>query len=156
MITFNRTPRVAVRLTNDLEELREGLTGLLAEDQTSLYDSLAYALQYLSGVKGQRAVLLLSDGMDRSSRLTFEQSLECARRAGIAVYAIGLGLPDGARGEAGDKLRAWPPRREGGAGSWRARRSSTASTSRSSTSCGRSTGSRTSPRTTARKTASAR
>lgn len=105
VITFNRTPRVAVGLTNDLEELREGLTGLLAEDQTSLYDSLAYGLQYLSGVKGQRAVLLLSDGMDRSSRLTFEQALECARRAGIAVYTIGLGLEEGARGEAGDKLR---------------------------------------------------
>ncbi|HVG09427.1 MAG TPA: VWA domain-containing protein [Thermoanaerobaculia bacterium] len=104
VITFNRTPRIAVRLTSDLEELREGLTGLLAEDQTSLYDSLAYGLQYLSGVKGQRAVLLLSDGMDRSSRLTFEQSLECARRAGIAVYTIGLGLPEGAKGEAGDKL----------------------------------------------------
>ncbi len=105
VITFNRTPSVAVRLTNDMEELREGLTGLLAEDQTSLYDSLAYGLQYLSGVKGQRAVLLLSDGMDRSSRLTFEQSLECARRAGIAVYTVGLGLPDGAKGEAGDKLQ---------------------------------------------------
>jgi len=105
VITFNRAPRVAVRLTNDLEELREGLTGLLAEDQTSLYDSLAYALQYLSGVKGQRAVLLLSDGKDRSSRLTFEQSLECARRAGIAVYTVGLGLEDGGKGEAGDKLR---------------------------------------------------
>lgn len=105
VITFNRAPRVAVRLTNDMEELREGLTGLLAEDQTSLYDSLAYGLQYLSGVKGQRAVLLLSDGMDRSSRLTFEQTVECARRAGIAVYAIGLGLSDGGKGEAGDKLR---------------------------------------------------
>ena len=105
VITFNRAPRVAVRLTNDMEELREGLTGLLAEDQTSLYDSLAYGLQYLSGVKGQRAVLLLSDGMDRSSRLTFEQTLECARRAGIAVYAIGLDLADGGKGEAGDKLR---------------------------------------------------
>jgi len=105
VITFNRKPTVAVKLTNDLEELREGLTGLLAEDQTSLYDSLAYALQYLSGVKGQRAVLLLSDGMDRSSRLTFEQSLECARRAGIAVYTIGLGLEDGGKGEAGDNLK---------------------------------------------------
>lgn len=105
VITFNRKPTVAVRLTSDQEELKEGLTGLLAEDQTSLYDSLAYSLQYLNGVKGQRAVLLLSDGMDRSSRLTFEQSLECARRAGIAVYTIGLGLEDGGKGEAGDKLR---------------------------------------------------
>jgi Ca-activated chloride channel family protein len=104
VITFNTAPRVAVRLTNDLEELEEGLTGLLAEDQTSLYDSIAYSLQYLSGVKGQRAVLLLSDGMDRTSRLSYEQALEVARRTGIAVYAIGLGLADGGRGEAGKKL----------------------------------------------------
>lgn len=104
VITFNRTPKVAVRLTNDLEELEEGLTGLLAEDDTSLYDSLAFSLQYLGGVKGQRAVLLLSDGMDRTSRLTFEQAVECARRAGIAVYTIGLALADGGRGEAGEKL----------------------------------------------------
>jgi Ca-activated chloride channel family protein len=104
VITFNRAPRVAVRLTNDLGELEEGLTGLLAEDQTSLYDSLAYALQYLGSVKGQRAVLLLSDGMDRTSRLSYEQTLEVARRSGIAVYTIGLGLPDGGRGEAGKKL----------------------------------------------------
>lgn len=104
VITFNRAPRVAVRLTSDLEELEEGLTGLLAEDQTSLYDSIAYALQYLSGVKGQRAVLLLSDGMDRTSRLSYDQTLEVARRTGIAIYAIGLGLEDGGRGEAGKKL----------------------------------------------------
>lgn len=104
VITFNRSPRVAVRLTNDLEELEEGFTGLLAEDQTSLYDSIAFSLQYLSGVKGQRAVLLLSDGMDRTSRLSYDQALEVARRTGIAVYAIGLGLEDGGRGEAGRKL----------------------------------------------------
>lgn len=104
VITFNRTPRVAVGLTNDLEELEEGLTGLLAEDQTSLYDSLVFSLQYLGGVKGQRAVLLLSDGLDRTSRLTFEQTVECARRSGIAVYTIGLALADGGRGEAGEKL----------------------------------------------------
>jgi Ca-activated chloride channel homolog len=104
VITFNRSPRVAVRLTNDLEELEDGLTGLLAEDQTSLYDSIAYGLQYLSGVKGQRAVLLLSDGMDRTSRLSYDEALEVARRTGIAVYTIGLGLEDGARGEAGKKL----------------------------------------------------
>jgi VWFA-related protein len=116
VITFNRSPRVAVRLTNDLEELEEGLTGLLAEDQTSLYDSLAYALQYLGGVKGQRAVLLLSDGMDRTSRLSYEQTLEVARRAGIAVYTIGLGLGDGGRGEAGKKLARIAA--ETGARSW--------------------------------------
>jgi VWFA-related protein len=92
IITFNRSPRVAVGLTGDLAALEDGLSGLVAEDETSLYDSLIFSLYHLGGAPGQRAVLLLSDGEDRTSGFHFEDALECARRAGIAVYAIGLGL----------------------------------------------------------------
>lgn len=95
VITFNRAPRVAVELTGDLGILEEGLTGLVAEEETSLYDSLIFSLYYLGGTPGQRAVLLLSDGVDRTSGFRFEDALECARRAGIAVYTIGLDLPKG-------------------------------------------------------------
>jgi Ca-activated chloride channel family protein len=104
VIAFNRHPQVVVPLTGDFERLSEGLQGMLAEDDTALYDSLVYSLLYLTEAKGQRAVLLLSDGLDRSSRLGFEQALEAARGSGIAVYAIGLGLPSGAEGEAGQRL----------------------------------------------------
>lgn len=104
VISFNRSPRIAVGLTGNLAALEEGLSGLVAESDTALYDSLIYSLYYLTGVKGQRAVLLLSDGLDQSSDFRFEDALECARRAGIAVYSIGLGLTDGARGEATKRL----------------------------------------------------
>lgn len=104
VIAFNRSPKVTVPLTSEVGQLEEGLQGILAEDDTALYDSLVYSLLYLTGTKGQRAVLLLSDGLDRTSRLNFEQALESARRAGIAVYAVGLGLPDGAKGEAAKTL----------------------------------------------------
>jgi Ca-activated chloride channel family protein len=104
ILTFNRTPRVAVGLTHDLGELEDGLDGLIAEDRTSLYDSLVYALQYLSSVKGQRAILLLTDGVDRTSRFNLEQTIECVRRSGITVYTIGLGLSEGPKGEAAKKL----------------------------------------------------
>ncbi|HEX9670132.1 MAG TPA: VWA domain-containing protein, partial [Thermoanaerobaculia bacterium] len=95
VITFNRAPRVAVGLTSDLATLAEGLTGLVAEDRTALYDSLVYTLHYLAGATGQRTVLLLSDGLDKGSRFRFEQALESARRAGIAIYAVGLDLAPG-------------------------------------------------------------
>jgi VWFA-related protein len=101
VITFNRSPRVAVGLTGDLGVLEEGLSGLMAEEETSLYDSLIFSLYYLGGTSGQRAVLLLSDGFDRTSSFRFEDALECARRAGIAVYAIGLNLP---KSEASQRL----------------------------------------------------
>ncbi|HEX9943918.1 MAG TPA: VWA domain-containing protein, partial [Thermoanaerobaculia bacterium] len=101
LITFNRSPHVAVGLTGNLAVLEEGLSGLVAEEETSLYDSLIFSLYYLGGTSGQRAVLLLSDGLDRTSAFRFEDALECARRAGIAVYAIGIDLP---RSEASQRL----------------------------------------------------
>lgn len=104
VIAFNRKPQVTVPLTSDLGQLNEGLQGILAESDTALYDSLVYSLLYLTQSSGQRAVLLLSDGQDRISRLGFEQTLEVAQRTGIAVYAIGLGLEGGAKGEAAKRL----------------------------------------------------
>jgi VWFA-related protein len=104
VIAFNRAPQVTVPLTGDLGQLDEGLKGILAGEDTALYDSLVYSLLYLARSSGQRAVLLLSDGMDRTSRLSFEQTLEVAQRMGIAVYAVGLGLEEGPRGEAAQKL----------------------------------------------------
>lgn len=104
VIAFNRSPQVTAPLTNDLATLEEGLAGLVAENDTSLYDSIVYALHYLTGARGQRAVLVLSDGIDRSSRFSFEQTVELARRAGITIYMVGLALSDGSRGEAARKL----------------------------------------------------
>jgi Ca-activated chloride channel family protein len=92
VITFNSAPRVAAGLTGNLAVLEEGLSGLIPEEETSLYDSLIFSLYYLGGASEQRAVLLLSDGQDRTSGFRFEDALECARRAGIAVYVIGIDL----------------------------------------------------------------
>ena len=94
VITFNRQPTLAVKLTNDLNALGGGLAGLTAEGETSLYDSILFGLYYFTGIKGQRAVLLLSDGKDESSRFTFNDTLEYARRAGVTIYAVGLDLRD--------------------------------------------------------------
>lgn len=98
VITFNRFPSVAVGLTNDLTQLGGGLAGLTAEGQTALYDSLMFALYYFTGTRGQRAILLLSDGKDEVSRFSFAETLEYARRAGVTVYSIGLRISEaGAR-----------------------------------------------------------
>ena len=44
VITFNRSPHVAVGLTGDLKALEDGLSGLMADEETSLYDSLIFSL----------------------------------------------------------------------------------------------------------------
>ncbi len=90
LISFNARPRVQVRFTNHIEQLSAALKGLRADGGTALYDSLVFALHYFDGMKGQRALLLLSDGEDESSRFDLKGALEVARRAGVTVYVIGL------------------------------------------------------------------
>jgi Ca-activated chloride channel family protein len=91
LITFNDRPRLQVKFTNELIQLGGGLAGLKAERGTALYDSVVFALYYFNGLKGQRALIVLSDGKDESSKFKFEDTLEFARRAGVAIYTIGLG-----------------------------------------------------------------
>jgi len=97
LITFNDYPNLAVKFTNSVDALAGGLAGLKAERGTSLWDSVIFSLYYFNGIKGQKALLILSDGEDESSRFAFDDALEYARRAGVTVYTVGLDLP---RGEA--------------------------------------------------------
>lgn len=100
VITFSSFPRLAVELTGDKTQLGRGLAGLAPEGKTALYDSVMFGLYYFAGIKGQRAILLLSDGRDEGSRFDFEQTLDYARRAGVTLYTIGYRLADpSARGK---------------------------------------------------------
>ncbi len=91
LITFNDHPNLAVKFTKDVTALAGGLAGIKAERGTALYDCLIFSLYYFNGVKGQRALLLLSDGKDEASKFTYEDALDFARRAGVTIYTIGLG-----------------------------------------------------------------
>ncbi|HYX23482.1 MAG TPA: VWA domain-containing protein [Thermoanaerobaculia bacterium] len=91
VITFNDHPNLTVKFTNDVPTLAGGLAGLKAERGTALYDSVIFTLYYFTGIKGQRALVLISDGKDEGSRFTWEDALDYARRAGVTIYSIGLG-----------------------------------------------------------------
>lgn len=93
VVTFADEPRLAVRFTGRTDRLAGGVAGLEARGETALYDSLAFALHYFSGISGRRALVLLSDGADTVSRTRFPQALDFARRTGVVIYTIALGLP---------------------------------------------------------------
>ncbi len=95
LISFNRLPHLAVPLTSDTTALGAGLAGLTPQGQTALYDSLMFSLYYFTGIAGQRALLLLTDGRDEASRFGFAETLEYARRAGVTIYTVGLQLAEG-------------------------------------------------------------
>ncbi len=92
LITFNDRPHLAVGFTGSKEALAGGLAGLAAEGETALYDSILYSLYYFGGLRGKRALILLTDGGDSSSEHRFDDVLEFARRSQVTVYSIGIDI----------------------------------------------------------------
>ena len=92
VFTFSDTTSLAVRFTNQMDVLTAGLNGLTAEGNTALYDSIIYALYYFGGIKGKKAIVLLSDGQDVGSHYPFTEALDYARRSGVAIYTVGIDL----------------------------------------------------------------
>ncbi len=92
LITFNDRPELAVGFTGSRETLAGGLADLTTEGETALYDSVLYALYYFGGLRGKRALILLTDGGDSSSEHRFDDVLDFARRTQVAIYSIGIDI----------------------------------------------------------------
>ena len=91
VIAFDHRVRVVAPFTSDLEDLDRSVEGIDAEGGTALYDAVVLSLDYLGGVEGKRAVVLLSDGHDLHSHFDRDDVCELARRSGVAIYTIALG-----------------------------------------------------------------
>jgi len=92
LVSFDTQPLLIQRWSPRLADVNAGLAKLRAEESTALYDAIVYSLYNFLGVKGQKALVLVTDGKDTSSKFSFEQALEYARRAAVPIYAIGIGI----------------------------------------------------------------
>ncbi len=90
VIVFSDEPEVRVPFSNDAAALSEGLEGLEAVGETTLWDSLAFSLYYFGGLKGKRAIVVLTDGQDSRSHFGISEVIEYAQRLGVAVYPIAV------------------------------------------------------------------
>jgi VWFA-related protein len=89
---FSDRPRLLMPLTADVRAVEAAFRDLPAYGNTSLHDAIIFSLYQLKGVRGRKALVLLSDGDDTSSLVKYDDSLEFARRSGTAIYTIGLGV----------------------------------------------------------------
>ena len=89
-VSFDNEPYLLAKLTNRKDKLFRSFAGMRAEGSTALYDAIVYGLYQFTGIKGKKALVILTDGKDTASKFDFETALDYVRRAGIAVYGIGL------------------------------------------------------------------
>ncbi|HKF45516.1 MAG TPA: VWA domain-containing protein [Thermoanaerobaculia bacterium] len=89
-ISFDNEPYLLAKMTNRKDKLFRSFAGMRAEGSTALYDAIVFGLYQFTGVKGKKALVILTDGKDTASKFDFETTAEYVRRAGIAIYGIGL------------------------------------------------------------------
>lgn len=89
-IAFSDRPELIMPRTSDVGAIAERVQSLLPNGSTALHDAVVTSLYYFKGIRGRRALVLLSDGEDTSSTISYPEALEYAKRSGVAIYTIGL------------------------------------------------------------------
>ncbi len=82
---------VAAPLSRDRSAAMQALARLQPWSTTGLHDAIIACIDSIQPARGRRALILLSDGVDRYSRATAADALERARGADVLVYPIAVG-----------------------------------------------------------------
>jgi len=93
VVSFDNEPYLLSKLTGRKDKLVRSLSGLRAEGSTALYDAIIYGLYQFTGVKGKKALVILTDGKDTASKFDYDTLVEYVRKSGISIYGIGLKIP---------------------------------------------------------------
>ena len=91
IVHFDDTARLARDFTDSIPSLEETLASVKPYGQTAIYDALILALDHMEQSKHmKRAILLITDGVDNSSKHTLSEAVEATKRSRVAVYTVGL------------------------------------------------------------------
>ncbi len=105
LVTFNDRPKLATPFTHELEEVQNALTFTESKGRTALLDAVYLAMNTMHKAHNPRkAILLISDGGDNSSRYTESEIKNAVREADVQIYAIGIVEPLASRGRTAEEL----------------------------------------------------
>ncbi|MEX2263263.1 MAG: VWA domain-containing protein [Bryobacteraceae bacterium] len=105
LVVFNDRPELVSGFTTSLEEIQNQLTFTQAKGKTALLDGVYLALNTMTKARNPRkALLIISDGGDNSSRYTESEIKNLVREADVQIYAIGIFEPVSARGRTAEEL----------------------------------------------------
>ena len=97
IVDFDSRVEILQGFTNKVEDLEKAIKATSSGGSTSLHNAVYISIKELAKVKAKnpdeirrQAIVLLSDGEDTSSLVSFEEVLELATRSETAIYTIGL------------------------------------------------------------------
>ncbi|MEK6333353.1 MAG: VWA domain-containing protein [Acidobacteriota bacterium] len=90
VISFGMGLKVECQPTNDRAKIEKGIGGTSRGLSTHLYDAMDKVMKkYLNRIKGRKAVVLFTDGVDATSNnATYESTLHTAEELDALIYSI--------------------------------------------------------------------
>jgi VWFA-related protein len=115
VISFDDSIDVLAEPTGDRQELTRAIRRARGGGGTRLYDAVEFVLrQRLDKIKGRKAVVLLTDGVDTTSRrASYRSTVRLAEESDALIYPVSYGGFGGARGGLGQPRIPLPGGRGG-------------------------------------------
>ncbi len=95
LVDFDTHVEILQPFTNNPSLLEQAIRKTSADGSTSLYNAIYISLQEMKKVRAKtagdirrQAIVVMSDGEDTSSLLSFDEVLDLAKRSETAIYAI--------------------------------------------------------------------
>ncbi len=105
LVVFSDTAQLAVPLTDRNEEIQNRLAFTQSKGQTALLDAVYLAMHEMKHArKSRKALLIISDGGDNTSRYTAAEIKSMVREADMQIYAIGILEPLAQRSRTPEEL----------------------------------------------------
>lgn len=91
VIAFNNKVRLLADRTRDPQVVLNSLSMAKSGGNTALYDAVYLGLDRVQrGAHKKRALIILSDGMDNSSRYSFKEMQRFLKEADVVIYSVGI------------------------------------------------------------------
>jgi Ca-activated chloride channel homolog len=91
LVSFNERAEVTSTFTSNAEDLQSRILSASAKGRTALLDAIYLGLSEMRGARnGKRALLIISDGGDNSSRYNEKDIKRLVREADTQLYSIGI------------------------------------------------------------------
>jgi Ca-activated chloride channel family protein len=91
LIAFNSRAQLLLDRTRDGEAVLQKLTLVTPRQNTALYDAVYLGIERVTrGSHQKRALLIISDGQDNSSRYNFGEVRRLMKESDVVTYAVGI------------------------------------------------------------------
>ncbi len=107
LIAFNSRAQLLLDRTRDGEAVLQKLTLVEPKNNTALYDACYLGVERVTrGTHKKKAILIISDGQDNSSRYNFKEVRRLMKESDVVIYSVGImdgrdsGSMEGMQGQA--------------------------------------------------------